>query len=206
MFRSPSEGATAYAELLRRGKRWAPARAAIARGDGAGFLKAVTSAGYGTRYSCAISAFKRLGGSVPAGGSVPGVNADPATDPLRLEDLLPPGTTRDSLKAALEAAGISTAPEYRLTQADADKLARQLNWPPASKLTGSIVLLLFQSLGQPNSFLPGFTEAANDLIGDAIGDLTFTLLVGGTIAAFLLLGAWKTVAGPSVTILKRAAS
>jgi len=70
-FRSPSEGATAYAELLRRGKRWAPARAEIARGRGDRFLNAVTSAGYGTRYTCAIAAYKRLGGSVAGGGSLP---------------------------------------------------------------------------------------------------------------------------------------
>lgn len=86
-FATPSEGATAYAQLLARGARYAPSRAAIARGDGAGFLRAVTSAGYGTRYSCAISAYKALGGSVTAGGSLP-------TAETVVVDAPPVGTTR----------------------------------------------------------------------------------------------------------------
>jgi len=59
-FDSPSAGAAAYAELLNRGRRYAPARAAAARGDGLGFLAAVTTAGYGTRYGCASSVYRRL--------------------------------------------------------------------------------------------------------------------------------------------------
>jgi hypothetical protein len=136
-FSSPSEGATAYAQLLIRGARWAPARAAIARGDGAGFLQAVTSAGYGTRYSCAIGAFKALGGSVPAGGSLPAGEAPNATT----ADFDPFGAAGDAFGAT---------------------------------------------------------------IGKAIGDAAFTVIILGGIVALLLLGAWKTVSGPSVTIWKRA--
>jgi len=72
-FGSPAEGASAYAQLLARGRRYAGVRAAVAAGDGAAYLQAVTSAGYGTRYSCAIGAYKALGGKVAPSGAPPGV-------------------------------------------------------------------------------------------------------------------------------------
>lgn len=76
-FDSPEEGAAAYAGLLARGARYAPARAAAARGDGLGFLAAVTSAGYGTGYGCASSVYRSLAskGPDPLGSSLPAPDA-----------------------------------------------------------------------------------------------------------------------------------
>lgn len=62
-FRTPEDGATAYGQYIRRLARYATARAAAARDDGAGYLRAVTSAGYGTRYTCAIGAYHALAGN-----------------------------------------------------------------------------------------------------------------------------------------------
>ncbi len=84
-FDSPSAGAAAYAELLNRGRRYAPARAAAARGDGLGFLAAVTTAGYGTRYGCASSVYRRLATSSAA---LPATSTVAAGGPSTLADYL----------------------------------------------------------------------------------------------------------------------
>ena len=128
---------------------------------------------YGDQLASWITDWQRRYSAVGSGivtASAPGLN---------LSDLLPPGTTRETYKAALAAAGISIADDYRLTQADADKLAAAWRWPPASSLKGSINLLIYQALGQPNSFFPAFTEAANQNIADAIAGAVET--VGGVV-------------------------
>lgn len=84
-FDNPESGAAAYAALLARGRRYAPARAAAARGDGLGFLAAVTAAGYGTRYGCASSVYRRLGTSAAA---PPATSTVAAGGPSTLADYL----------------------------------------------------------------------------------------------------------------------
>lgn len=56
-FRSPEAGAGAYAAGLANFARYAAARTAAHRDDGAGFLRAVTAAGWGTSASCALSVY-----------------------------------------------------------------------------------------------------------------------------------------------------
>jgi len=120
-----------------------------------------------------------------------------STTALKFEDLVPPGTTVDSFKAAESTAGVSTADDYRLTQADADAIARQLKWPQASGLASSINLLIYQALGQPNSFVPGFTAAANQNIADALsalaksfGDALVHVAILLAILGLLAMGVW----------------
>lgn len=188
-YASPEAGADAYARLIGRGARYAGARSAAAAGDGLAFLRAVTTAGYGTRYGCASRVFTQIAGKDPdplgtgaasAGGLAPGAA-------VNLLDLLPPsvrptGTStaellaaRDRYKAALAAAGVNTAFEYRLTKADAEKLASFWRWPAAARLKGTINGLVYQALGQPSSVNPEFTEAANQNIADALAGLAASL-------------------------------
>jgi hypothetical protein len=61
-FSSAALGAQAYAAGIRSFSRYAATRAAAARGDGLGYLKAITAAGWGTSYSCASSAYRSAGG------------------------------------------------------------------------------------------------------------------------------------------------
>ncbi len=70
-YASPEDGARAYGRLIGRASRYQAAQTALQAGDGATFLHAVTTAGYGTRYSCAITAYRSNGGAVAAapGGS-----------------------------------------------------------------------------------------------------------------------------------------
>jgi len=209
VFSSPSEGATAYAELLRRGKRWAPARAAIAQGDGAGFLKAVTSAGYGTRYSCAISAFKRLGGSVPAGGSMPpGDATNAAFDATNSADFA-------KWQAALASIDVPNDPGHVITHDEAVRIVDILykGQIPSSSRDSTIASFEGKTVreaagpagvnfgGNIDPFGPVADAIAG--LGGALGEGVFVLLIGGVIAALFVLGAWKTMSGPSVTIMKR---
>lgn len=110
-----------------------------------------------------------------------GANADLVGEAVRFEDLIPPdllalaktdpAAAVAKFKAALVAAGISTDDSHRLTQDEADRLAVALKWPKASQLATSIVGLIYQSLGLPNSFNPGFTLQANQNVADAVAGI-----------------------------------
>lgn len=213
-FGSPEAGAEAYARLIARGARYGAARRAAANGDGLGYLREVSSAGYGTRYGCASSVYRSIAGrdTDPLGTRPP--SAPAAGESANLIDLLPPsirpaGTStpellaaRDRYKSALAAAGISTADDYRLTQADADKLAAAWRWPAAARLKGTINGLVYQALGQPNSFAPAFTEAANQNIADALTGLADSLketlarvVFVGAIVGLVIIGLVKLFGG-----------
>lgn len=56
-FRSPEDGARCYVKGLATFGRYAAARAAARRDDGAAFLRAVTAAGWGTSAKCALSVY-----------------------------------------------------------------------------------------------------------------------------------------------------
>jgi len=72
-FATPEQGAQAYGYLLAQANRYRTAVARARAGDGAGFLKAVTDAGYGTRYSCAYAVYLGAGGTQAASSAnVPG--------------------------------------------------------------------------------------------------------------------------------------
>jgi len=62
-FSSPQLGAQAYAAGIRTFSRYASTRAAAARGDGLGFLRAISAAGYGTGYSCPASVYNSSAGT-----------------------------------------------------------------------------------------------------------------------------------------------
>ncbi|MGH2512944.1 MAG: hypothetical protein ACRDGQ_09675 [Candidatus Limnocylindrales bacterium] len=64
-FPSAAAGAHAYAAGIRAYARYALARSAIARGDGQGFLVAVTNAGYGTNQSCCLRVYASETGAIP---------------------------------------------------------------------------------------------------------------------------------------------
>jgi hypothetical protein len=65
-FPTPEAGADAYAGGVLRGSRYSGALAAARAGNGLRFLNLITSAGWGTRYSCCRVAYAALGGKVPA--------------------------------------------------------------------------------------------------------------------------------------------
>lgn len=62
-YATPALGARAYGLGLAHFGRYSAAIAAARAGNGAGFLRAVTSAGYGTSYTCSIGAYRALGGT-----------------------------------------------------------------------------------------------------------------------------------------------
>jgi hypothetical protein len=62
-YATPEDGSRAYGRLIAKGSRYQTAQTLLTRGDGPGFLKAITAAGYGTRYSCCIAAYKANGGA-----------------------------------------------------------------------------------------------------------------------------------------------
>lgn len=70
-YATPEAGAAAYARGIATFARYRDTLAAARRGDGAAYLRAITTAGYGTRYACAISVYN-AGAAAPApGGSLP---------------------------------------------------------------------------------------------------------------------------------------
>lgn len=103
--------------------------------------------------------------------------------------------TEQAFKDALAALNIPQSDVngtgHRLTKDEAQKLTDYLkgkgyDTSGAGIGEGAIVLLILQGLGQPNSLNPGFTEAANQNIADAInGIVTFIgkfVLGGGAVA------------------------
>jgi hypothetical protein len=75
-FATPEQGAQAYAYLLVQAHRYETAIARARAGDGGGFLRAVTDAGYGTRYSCAYAVYLGEGGTKAASSAnVPGATS-----------------------------------------------------------------------------------------------------------------------------------
>lgn len=71
-YATPADGARAYAGGIRKFKRYAVARAAVARGDGRGFILGLTAAGWGTNAACALRVY---------GGNTGPVSTTPAPDP-----------------------------------------------------------------------------------------------------------------------------
>jgi len=65
-FGSPTDGARAYGRGIALFDRYAATLAHARVGDGAGFLQAITAAGYGTSYSCAIGVYRGLVGTPTA--------------------------------------------------------------------------------------------------------------------------------------------
>lgn len=93
-FNSPEEGADAMVTLLTRAQRYRSAVASARANDGAGYLRGVTSAGWGTGYSCTIGYFNssRQTGSgpvTPSSGSsgAPSPASSPSTTPLGTKSL-----------------------------------------------------------------------------------------------------------------------
>ena len=88
-FTTPEQGAHAYGYLIAHGRRYAATRAAAAAGNGARYLREITAAHYGTRWSCCYGAYVRMGGRYrisatgtvtdTGGGSGASGTADPAT-------------------------------------------------------------------------------------------------------------------------------
>lgn len=75
-FATPELGAAAYAAGIRSFSRYRATLAAARAGNGAAFLKAITSAGWGTGYGCAIGVYNQIGGTGTApGGSLPGAGS-----------------------------------------------------------------------------------------------------------------------------------
>lgn len=68
-FDTPDAGAQAAATLLTRASRYSAAVQAAGRDDGAGYLRDVTAAGWGTSYSCAAGYYQELvrGGAIASG-------------------------------------------------------------------------------------------------------------------------------------------
>jgi hypothetical protein len=203
IYRSSLDGIRAAAWLLMHGSHYGGVRAAIAAHDPAAERLALVRSGWAAGGYHGGSGFSGGGitGSIPtgAGGGGPNANLASATS-QPLGDLLPPGTTVAKLKAAESSAGVSTADDYRLTQGDANRLAGALHWPKAAGLASSINLLLYQALGQPNSFDPGFTEQANQNIANALatiptalGDAARGALINGAILLVILVLAYRGI-------------
>lgn len=103
-FPTPEAGADAYAGGVLRGSRYRHALAAARAGHGLAFLAAITSAGWGTRYTCCRSAYASLGGKVPpttggstgptdTGGTVLSIINASQTGSCTEYTILQPGTT-----------------------------------------------------------------------------------------------------------------
>ncbi len=194
-FGSPAEGASAYAQLLARGARYKDARAAIAAGDGAKFLEKVTAAGYGTRYSCAINAYRALGGAA-AGGTIspaPGATlaatgglleewlariSRQASDPVRAEDVVP--FVQFLVEKKLVPPGGGSNPVT-------SSVRRQIELA-VGKPWSAVGQQLLDAAAQEDPFGLG---AVFDGIAAAIGDASFTFVVLGAIAVLLLMGVWR---------------
>ncbi len=79
---SPSIGAQAYADGLRLFSRYSGVRAAVAAGNGPGFLTAISRAGYGTGLACMLASYPQLLASNAAGAGPTGtLTSAPAPDP-----------------------------------------------------------------------------------------------------------------------------
>ncbi len=191
-YASAADGAQAYGIGIRSFSRYSSALAYARGGDGARFLKAITSAGYGTSYTCAISVYNRLGGQA-AGG-----------------DVIPASTTGSGVLA-------SYSPDHILTQADLDLLYKQAKdsyahgnpltewqWDNMPELGPAFRAKLQAYLGKPLSSLPkGFELGAFnplDAIGQvadaiagipaAIGNVLAHLGELAIIGGLLLMGLW----------------
>jgi hypothetical protein len=194
-FPSPEAGADAYAGGVLRGSRYAGALAAARAGNGLRFLNLITSAGWGTRYSCARVAFAGLGGKVPA---------------------VTPGGT-DATNASAEANGCtlaarlnvpcSTIIDEALVQRIADLYMATFNTPGHQVPGGrdTVVNAYWTKIGQPLSAIgsaglsgdpfgditTGISGAVNDAIGaatDAIGQVFRNVAVLVFILVLLLVG------------------
>ncbi len=78
---SASIGAQAYADGLRLFSRYSGVRTAVARGDGIGFLRAISAAGYGTGLACMLASYPQLLASKAAGASASGAQAGGSAKP-----------------------------------------------------------------------------------------------------------------------------
>jgi len=158
-FGSPEAGADAYAGLLSRGARYAAVRTAARVGDGEGFLRAVTSAGYGTRLSCCLSAYKALGGAVSGTGSTP--DASPVSEKVPIRTLPFRPIFLQMVNAGVTAATVVTA-----------------------ALVGQYVLFEIETLGAgtplggtADAWETALTAAASKYIGQKVGALPDTIQV-----------------------------
>jgi len=183
-FGSPTDGARAYGIGIRSFSRYSSALAYARGGDGARFLKAITSAGYGTSYTCSLAIFTSLHGSaITPGATTTGSLAPPASST----------STSTSIDPGIVLA--SYAPNHLLTQADLDLLYNQAKasyaqgnplaewqWDNMPELGPAFRQKLQAYLGKPVSSLPNSFDLGPLNPLDAIGQVAAAI---GSIPAAL---------------------
>jgi hypothetical protein len=184
---SASIGAQAYADGLARFSRYSGVRAAVAAGNGPGFLTAISKAGYGTVLACMLASYPQLLASKAAG-------AQPSGNPTG---------TLTSASCSTMADYLGQAPSTTFTQAlldaNVDRMAKDTN-----EKRGDLYAFYVDFLGHPLSDVPCPTQAFSqgsfggqprspDLITgitDAVGTIATHVVELVVIAVILLLGLW----------------
>jgi hypothetical protein len=213
-FATPEAGTDAMVALLTRASRYAAAVTAARHNDGGGYLRGVTSAGWGTGYSCAAGYY---GAGVAAAatstpGVLPGTTPPSSPPPPSLGATSPPAL--NATQQTLAKLGIPTDPAHLLTDADIWKITMQaLGQDPNSPINASnqiyqgyLANLRGKTVGQMAAdYSSGTTYGAPDLFSGvaaaiaglpaAIGAALGPLLIGGGILVVILLLAYKGVQG-----------
>lgn len=190
-YATPEDGARAYGRLIARGARYAATRAQAQANHGLGYLNQITTAKYGTRYSCCRPVFLKLIGAPGAG--VTGVaTPPPAAKPptgivLAVYDVVPAATCT---QVTILVPGNST--ETRIIPVPRESIADPCTvcptgWNKAVVTVGPIQAL--QGFVPPEQLPPGTGNAcvAGDVkVGDNPG---FDQGAGAIGATFAGLGA-----------------
>lgn len=195
-FRSVTDGAAAYAKLILSLARYRLAVAAARRDDGAGFIREVTSAGWGTSASCALGVY---GGSSASTGPTTSLGGATAGGPN-----IPEGkilTTADIEVIVAWAAKFGGDP---ITQSVAlDILRAKMRpfigrpWNKATRDAVQSVILQAASEANPTAAVAGAIGALPKQIQDVAG----SLLVNGAILAVVVglgyLGVRSIITSPT---------
>jgi hypothetical protein len=211
-FSTPEAGTDAMVALLTRASRYTAAVAAARHNDGAGYLRGVTSAGWGTSYSCAAGYYGA--GVAAAATSTPGVapgTTPPSSSPPPSSGATPGASaapvtlTADQWNAII--AGLTPGTRYisATNAAQIVALAKaqglDLSGLDMTQFYGKSVSTLRDYLAAKGSIpaavlVPGLDiGAAIAGLPAALGGALGSLLVNGAVLVVVLLLAYKGVQG-----------
>ena len=176
-FPSPEAGADAYGKLLATLGRYGGVRAAVQARNGAAFLQAIHSSGYGGNLSCELGVYGSAGVTGTFGGG--GIPAPPG--PVGIP-IVAPGTADYSAKflALLGRLGISTDPTHVISHSEAIAIVGGFG----SAFGGGAHPMAATFEGQTVGKLAAQLQSSGSAIADPVGSLFGALFawVPGTAA------------------------